>query len=114
MEIRKTGANIKKTIIPKVYEHDAYQTRMILVVDYEKGRLNIVIMEPKEQKKVTNISIDLNAFHPLDKFELHRKTAEMINMDDMISNLGIKKLQVINEKLMTQLKNEKLATRTKK
>jgi hypothetical protein len=85
-----------------------------LIVDYEKGRLNIVVMEPKEQKKVTNISIDLNAVHPLDKFDLHRQTTEMINMDAMIANLGIKKLQVINEKLRTQLKNEKLATRTKK
>jgi hypothetical protein len=32
----------------------------------------------------------------------------------MIENLGIKKLQVINEKLRTQLKNEKLANRTRK
>jgi len=31
----------------------------------------------------------------------------------MISNLGIKKPQVINENLRTQLKNEKLATRTR-
>jgi hypothetical protein len=32
-------------------------------------------MEPKEKKKVTNISIDLHAKHPLDKFDLHRQTA---------------------------------------
>jgi hypothetical protein len=113
MEIRKAGASIKKSMIPKVYDHDAYQTRMISVVDYEKGRLNIAVMEPKEQKKVTNISIDLNVVHPLDKFDLHRKTAEMINKDAMIANLGIKKLQAINDKLKTQLKNEKLATRTR-
>jgi hypothetical protein len=37
----------------------------------------------------------------------------MINRDVMIVNLGIKKLQVINEKLRTQLKNENLATRTR-
>jgi hypothetical protein len=86
---------------------------MISVVDYEKGRL-IYIMEPKEQKKVTNISIDLNVVHPLDKFDLHRQTAKMINMDAMIANLGIKKLQAINDKLRTQLNNEKLATRTRK
>jgi len=73
MEIRKTCAKTKKTIIPKVYDHDAYHTRMISVVNYEKGRLNIVVMEPKEQKKVTNIFIDLNAVHPLDEFNFHRK-----------------------------------------
>jgi len=50
---------------------------------------------------VENISIDLNAIHPLDKFDLHRKTAEMINMDAMIANLGINKLHVINKKLRT-------------
>jgi hypothetical protein len=86
---------------------------MISVVDYEKGRLNIAVMEPKDHKKVTNISIDLNNVHPLDKFDLHRQTAEMINKDAMIANLGIKKLQAINDKLKTQLKNEKLATRTR-
>jgi len=38
----------------------------------------------------------------------------MINNDVMISNIGIKKLQVINEKLRPQIKNEKLATRIRK
>jgi hypothetical protein len=38
----------------------------------------------------------------------------MINIDAMIANLGIKKLQAINDKLMTQLKNEKLATKTRR
>jgi hypothetical protein len=67
---------------------------MISVVDYEKGRLNIAVMEPKEQKKVTNISIDLNAVHPLDKMDLHRQTGEMLNRDVMIENLGIKKFRL--------------------
>jgi hypothetical protein len=111
MEIKKAGASIKKSMIPKVYDHDAYQTRMISIVDYEKGRLNITFVEPKK-KKVTNISIDINVVHPLDKFYLHRQTAEMINRDAMTPNLGIKKIQAINDNLMTQLKNEKLATRT--
>jgi hypothetical protein len=48
MEKIKTCAKIKKTTIPKFYDHDAYQTRMISIVDYEKGRLNIAIMEAKE------------------------------------------------------------------
>jgi hypothetical protein len=86
---------------------------MLSVVDYEKGRLNITVLEPKEQKKVTNISIDLNAVHSLDKMDLHRQTGEMLNRDVMIANLGINKLQVINEKLRNQLKNEKLANRTR-
>jgi len=53
-------------------------------------------MEPKEKKKVINISIDLNAVHRLDKFDLHRKTVEMIKKDAMIANIIIKKLQFIN------------------
>jgi len=89
MEIRKIGANIKNNIIPKFY---AYQTKTISVVDYKKGKLNIAVMEPKEHKKVKYMSIDLNAVHPLDKFDMHRKTLEMINMDAMIANLGIRKL----------------------
>jgi hypothetical protein len=49
-------------------------------------------MEPKDHKKVTNISIDLNNVHPSDKFDLLRQIAKMINRDAMIANLGIKKL----------------------
>jgi hypothetical protein len=86
---------------------------MLVVVDYEKGRLNIVVMEPREKKKVTWVSSDLNAVHPLDKMDLHRKTREMLNRDVMIVNLGIKKLEVVNEKLRKQLKNEKLGNRSK-
>jgi len=60
---------------------------MVSVVDYEKGRLIIAVMEPKDQKKVTSVSIDLNVVHPLDKFDLYEQTAEMINKDAMIANL---------------------------
>jgi hypothetical protein len=63
MEIRKTSASIKKKIFPEVYDHDAYHTRMISIVDYEKGRLNMKVMEPKKYKKVTKISIDVNVVH---------------------------------------------------
>jgi hypothetical protein len=66
MEIRQAGAKIKKNITPHIFEYDASQARMISVVDYEKGKLNIVVIEQKEKKKVTNVSIDLNAVHPLE------------------------------------------------
>jgi hypothetical protein len=75
MEIKKICANIKNNFIPKIYDHDVYHTMMISVVNYEKGRLNIVVMEPKQQNNVANISIDLNVVHPLDKFDLHKQTA---------------------------------------
>jgi chromosome segregation ATPase len=45
--------------------------------------------------------------------DLHKQTGEMLNMDVMIATLGIKKLQTINEKIRNQLKQEKLANRTK-
>jgi len=114
MEIRKASASIKKSMIPKVYDHDAYHTRMISTMYYQKGRLNIIVMEPKEQKKLKNISIGLNVVSPLDKLGLHRQITKMTKMDAMIANLGIKKLKAINDKLITQLKNEKLATKTRK
>jgi len=81
-------------------------------VDYDKGRLNVAVMELKEQNKITNISIDLNVVHPLDKFDLHRQIAKMLNRDVMIANIGIEKLQIINEKFITQFKNDKLANIT--
>jgi hypothetical protein len=45
----------------------------------------------------------------LDKFDLHKQNVEMINMNSMIVILVIKKLQAINDKITTKLKNEKLA-----
>jgi hypothetical protein len=60
-------------------------------------------MDQKDQKKVTNISIDLNNVHPLDKFDLHRKTTYMINIDSMISNIGIKKIQSINDNVIYRI-----------
>jgi hypothetical protein len=69
---------------------------MLSIVDYEKGRLNITMMEPKEKKKVANTSIAINKVHPLDKMDLHRQIGEMLNRYVMIATLGIKNLQTIN------------------
>jgi hypothetical protein len=104
MATRNMGENIKQNILPKIFDQEKSQTRMLSVVDYEKGRLKIEVLEPKEKNKVTNISIDLNAVHPLDKMDLHRQTREMLNRYVMITILGIKKLQIINEKIRNQLK----------
>jgi len=48
MKVRKEGARIKKSMIHKIYDHDTCQTRMISVVDYGKGKMNIEVMEPKD------------------------------------------------------------------
>jgi hypothetical protein len=50
MKNRKAGASIKKSMIPKFYDHNSYQVKTISVVDYEKERLNIAIMEPRLEK----------------------------------------------------------------
>jgi hypothetical protein len=63
-----------KTFFPKSMTMRHLKLECYQVVDYEKGRLNIAILEPKGTKKVTNISIDLNAVHPLEKYDLHRQT----------------------------------------
>jgi hypothetical protein len=107
------GSKIRQNILPKIFDHETSQTRMLSVVDYEKGRLNIAVLEPKEQEEGHKGVHDLNAVHPLDKMDLHRQTREMLNRDIMIATLGIKKLQAINENIREQLKNEKLANKTK-
>jgi hypothetical protein len=113
MATKKMGAKIKQNILPKIFDQGASQTRVLSIVDYEKGKLNIAVMESNDQKKVTNISIDLNAVHPVDKMDLHRHIGEMLNKDVMITSLGIKKIQTINEKIRNQLKQEKLSNKTK-
>jgi len=69
MATRKIGAKIKQNILPKIFDQGASQTRMLSIVDYEKCKLNIVVLETKYQMKVTNISIDINAVHSLDKMD---------------------------------------------
>jgi hypothetical protein len=92
MEIRQEGANIKKTITRHIFEYDASQSRMISVVDYEKGKLNLFVIEKNKQNQVKHVSIDMNVVHPLENFDLHIKTGEMIKRYALIENLGIKNL----------------------
>jgi hypothetical protein len=106
MEIKKKGVKIKQDIFPKIYDQGSSQTRLLSTMDYEKGKLNIVVLESKDQNKVTNISIDLNAINLVDKMDLHRQTREMLNIDVMIASIGMKKLQTINEKIRNQLKKK--------
>jgi hypothetical protein len=107
------SSKIMKNIIPKIFDQGGSHTRMLSVFYYEKGRLNIVVMEPKQKKKVKKVSIDLNALHPLDTMDMRRQIGEILNRYVMIPNLGIKKMQVINKNLRNHLKNEKLTNRSK-
>jgi hypothetical protein len=59
---------------------------MLSVIDYQKVILNIAVMEPKQQKKVTKVLIDINVVHPLYKMDLHRQTVEMFNNDSQPMN----------------------------
>jgi len=52
MDIKKVGEKIKQNILPKIYDHRISQIRMLSTVDYEKERLNIAILEPKEHKRL--------------------------------------------------------------
>jgi hypothetical protein len=44
MEIKKKGVKIKQDIIPKIFDQDPSQTRLLSVMDYEKGKLNIAVL----------------------------------------------------------------------
>jgi hypothetical protein len=80
----------------------------------------LAILEPKAQiikivdnYKAAKFSFDLDAIHLVDKMDLHRQTGEMICRDAMQASLGMKKLQNMADKIQKQLKQEKLANRTK-
>jgi hypothetical protein len=113
MTINKQGVNIKKNILPKIYVQGPTQTRLLFSMDYEKGKLNITVLESKDKNKVTNISIDLYAINPINKMDLHMQSGEMINKYIMITSIGLKKLQTMNEKIRGQLKFEKFANKTR-
>jgi len=68
-------------------------------MDYEKGKLNIAMLESKDQDKVTNISIVLNVVHPNYKTDFHRHIGELLNIDVMIASLGMKKIKTMIEKI---------------
>jgi hypothetical protein len=85
---------LNKILFLKYLNKEHLRQGCCLHVDYEKGKLNKVVLESKDQKKVTNISMDLNVIHLVEKMDLHRQTGEMLNIYVMIATLGIKKLQV--------------------
>jgi hypothetical protein len=63
-DIRKMSSKIRKKIIPKIFDQGGLHTRIIYVVDYEKVTLNITVMEPKQQNKVTKVLlISMQCFH---------------------------------------------------
>jgi hypothetical protein len=112
MEIKEKGVEIKQDAFSQMYDPETSHTRMLSAMDFEKGKLNIVVLETRENKR-TNITFDLNALHPIDKMDLHRKTREMVNKDIITTTLGMKKLQVMKDNLTSQLKYEKLANEIK-
>jgi hypothetical protein len=72
MATKNMGAKIKTNILPKIFDKEESHTKVISHVDYEKGKLNIAVMESNDENKVTNIFIDLNAIHPIDKMDFNR------------------------------------------
>jgi hypothetical protein len=49
MEIKKKGVKIKQDIYPQICDQGSSQTKLLSALDYEKGKLNIVVLESKDQ-----------------------------------------------------------------
>jgi hypothetical protein len=113
MEIKEKGVEIKQDDFSQIYDPENAHTIMLFGMDFEKGKLNIVVLETRENKR-TSITFDLNALHLIDKMDLHRKTREMVNEDTITTTLGMKKLQVMKDNLTSQLEYEKIANEIKK
>jgi hypothetical protein len=118
-EMKNKNIKIKQDLFPKLYQGTS-KTRLLSALDFEKGRLNIAVLEPTTQTskgvinyKVAKFSYDLNQIHLVDKMELHRKTGEMVCRDVIQASLGMKKLHNMSNKIKEQLRLEKLLTRTK-
>jgi hypothetical protein len=90
MAIKNKGVKIKKDMFPKIYDQGSSQTKLLSSMDYEKGKLNLYVLESKDQNKITNISLDINAINYVDKMDLHRQNGEMMNIYVMIVSLGMK------------------------
>jgi hypothetical protein len=94
----KNNLKIKWDTYPQICGQGSSQTGLIYSLDYEKGRLNIFVLEPKGQVikttdnyKVSKFSFDLNAINFVEKMDLHRKTGEMVYRDVMQVSLGMMK-----------------------
>jgi hypothetical protein len=112
MEIKEKGLEIKQDVFSQMYDLETSHTIIISTMDFEKRKLNIVVLETRENKR-TNINFYLNSLHPINKMDLHRPTREMVNRDIITSTLGMNKLKFLKDKLTSQLKCEKLANEIK-
>lgn len=108
MEITNKNIKIKQDSYSKLWRHGlrSSQTRLLSDLDYKKGWLKMVLLEPKawvirttEHYKAAKLAIDLKKMHLVDQMDLHRKTGEMIfikltiitsnacKLENMVSNV---------------------------
>jgi len=104
--IKEKNFKIKQDTYPQICGQGSSQTRLIYALNYEKGKLNIDVLEPKgrvikivDNYKVVKFSFDLNAIKFVDMMDLHRQTRETVNRDVMQVSLGMTKLQTMNDKI---------------
>jgi hypothetical protein len=118
-ELKDKNLQIKQVLLPRL-DPDPTKTRLLSALDFEKGKLNLSVLEPIRQDimspgnyKVENFSFDLENVPLVDKMELLKHTGEMVNKDVIKTTLSMKKLQRINNQLKEQLKQEQTLSRIK-
>jgi hypothetical protein len=118
-KMKDKNVEIKQILFPEL-DQDSSKSRLLSALDFEKGRLNLSLLEPNDQNlrsvdnyRATNFSVDLEQIHIVDKMDLLRQTREMVNRDVIQMTLGMNKLQKVNNQLKEQLRQEKVLTRTK-
>jgi hypothetical protein len=80
--MKDKNAQIKKILLQKL-DHDSSKTRLLSTVDFEKGRLNLSVLESAgtsvqghSNYKSTNFSFDLDQVPLFDKMDLHKQTRD--------------------------------------
>ena len=94
------------------------ETRLLSGIDYEKGKLNLAILESsgpsihgQDIYKTTNFSLNLDDIPLPNKMGLHNQIGEMITRDIMNTYFILQRFQRMSSQLKQQLKQEQTSSR---
>jgi hypothetical protein len=118
-DIRNKNEQVKELWSQKL-KLDHPEARLLSGIDFEKGKLNLEILESSgpsihghDNYKATNFSLNLDDIPLPNKMGLHNQTGEMITRDIMKTSLSLQRLQRMNSQLKQQLKQEQTSSRVK-
>ena len=105
MEKRKQSLEETRSLLPRVRNLNNPKTSLISARDAERNTFKLAMVN---DKKMSEMEIQLDKISVPDKIQLHKQTSDIIYSDLLQAMMRINKLQILVDKLEIQLKHERV------